>query len=604
MEAHNAAKTAEAELAARSVVDQTREAAVEAAKQAVEEVNKIVPKKSADGLTEIQVGEQVLERLRGRENDLPADTGAKAVKKVFDEAYKPFDADPKAVASSEVFAKAVEKLPEISSEEGRAISNFMGQVKQQIEQRTGKSVEVETETGNTMTTFEIPAEPTLAWWRGMKGDLYTAKNLAVSRGNNVAAGHFTRLARMAEAGESAAAQKLSGSGPADYAALKQAYKNAYLRAFQEGYVGKTQLPGWEWHEGGVNPASVLPAMTQSKNVNSVLQAFGAEAAVKDGKVPTGISEVELRALGLPVAQKIVRPYIESLLASMYELAGGGKSGATKVASYLSKPETAKMLQAYGLDFNQLRIAALTANESMGRLTGAKMHVAKGMVEGILPTVDPAQVGSYILDAPSATSMYKNFVAVSNDPAWRSAINTLVTNELQARVEAGKNIFTDPKALGVMESIWTPEQIKGLKVYYETLQGLAEKTAKSGAPELPEHAMTAVAQLGQAFPVGMKMWYAGKYMAKALAKMHIVKDDSVAVQWLNDAMVNPAKEKIVMEAYRGHKKAGEKLNAAIEADRKAIAGLKKAYGPTEMTMPKMVGGAAVAGGTRKQEEEMK
>lgn len=610
LESYNAAKTAEAESAAaaardaayaakRSIAEQAKDAAVAAAKQASDEVSNLVPKTQMRGAQETQIGERVIERLRGREGDKPADTGIVAVRKVFNEAYKPFDEDVNGLAPSEKMGEALKAAASDASDEGRAMANYMGMAKQ-AEQRLSTPADVPEigksggETGNVVSVPQFPTVAPIPWWRGLKGELYTAMNMAKTAGHNDAARRLGDLARMAEAGEDAAVQKLGPEKATAYGELKQAYKTAYHQSLREGYVGKIQIPGSTWHGGVVNPTTVLPAMMDLKNVNSILQAFGAEAAVKSGKVPTGVSEAELRALGLPVAREIVRPYVESVLASMYALAGGGVKGAKKVAAYLSNPKNAKVLNEYGLDFDKLRSAALTVDEPMARLTGARIEAAKGFVADVLPTTDPALVAKKILDAPSAVSMYKNFLGVSKDSAWKSSIDTLVTNELQARVEAGKDIFSDPKSLGLMQAMWSPEQVKGLRVYYDTLKTLAEKTPKSEAPELPEHALDVVSQLGQAFPVGMKMWYAGKYMAKALAKMHILADDAVAVQWLADAVVNPKKEKLVMDAYRGHKVAGEKLKAAVEADRKVIAELQKRYKPTEKTASNIIGRAAVTG----------
>ena len=584
-------RTLEADAAvARSAVDSVKAAAESSAREAVDAVNSVVPKNKMPGEVQTQVGEQVLNRLRGKEGDKPADVGIAAVRKVFDDAYKPFDEDLKGVAPSRDLAAALETAADPKTENGRVLANHLGMAKQAEKRLKGENII--DESGQDVPS--MPETPQISWWRNIKGEFYTARNTAKLAGHNDAARRLGDLARMAEFGENAAAEAMGPGKAAEYGQLKEAYKVVYHRGLREGYVGKAQLPGSAWHGGGVNPATVLPAMMQFQNVDSVLRAFGAEKVVKSGKVPIGVSEADLRVAGLPAAQAVVRPYVESVLSSLYDLAGGGKKGAAKVATYLSNPQNAKTLQAYGLDFNQLRTASLAANEPMGRLTGATLAAAKGIAADVLPTTDPTLIGRKVLDAPSPVSMRKNFLGVSSDPAWAKTIDTLITKELQARVEAGENIFSEAKTSGLMSEMWSPQQIKGLRVYYETLRGLAEKTAKSDAPALPEHAMHTVSNLGQSFPVGMRMWYAGKYMARALAKMKIIKDDSVAVQWLNDAMVNPEKEKIAMDAYRGHKASGEKLKAAIAADRKIIADLKKAHGPTTATIPRVIGGAAVSG----------
>jgi len=566
-------------------------------KAAVAEVDPLVPGKSGEVMSRQTMGERILERIRGTKDKKAVDTGAAAVQKVFKEAYKPFDEEISATAPTESMEQALKDARDTSTETGRVLSNYLTAA-EQAETRLRESVDIPEvvkgqETGDILTVKQFPETASLSWWRGLKGELRTAASLAARDGKRDAARRLGDLSRMAEQGENTAAKAVGNDFFTGYDKVRSAYGTVYIQGMREGYIGKTLLPGQAWHGGAIFPTEVLPAMTNIKYVSNVLHAFGSEAAAKAGTALTGLSEGQLKDLGRPVAQEIVRPYIEGTLRALYDSKGGGKKGAAEVTKYLSDPKNAEMLREYGMDFGKLREASTKVAEPTDRMTGARIDVAKKVVAEVLPTTDSELVGRKILDAPSPSSVYGNFLRVSPDPAWKATIDTLVINELQGRVESGKNVFSDPKSLGLMQKIFTPGQIKGLRVYYETLQGLAEKTPKSEAPNLPKHQLDVVAQLGQAFPVGMKMWYAGKYMAKALAKMRIIDDDAAAIRWLNDAMMNPEKEKLAMDAYHGHKAAGEKLKAVIEADRKALAGLKKAYGPTEMTIPRVIGGV-VAG----------
>ena len=575
-------------------------------KAAVAEVDPLVPGKSGEVMNRQSMGERILERIRGVEGKKPVDTGANAVRKVFNEAYKPFEDEKAALAPTESMETALKEARDTSTENGRVLSNYLTAAEQaearlkesvdipEIAQKTDGVIKAGTETGDIVTVKQFPAIAPLSWWRGLKGELRTAASLAARDGKRDASRRLGDLAKMAEQGENTAAKAVSNEFFEGYDKVRSAYGTVYIQGMREGYIGKTLLPGQAWHGGAIFPTDVLPAMTNIKYVSNILHAFGSEAAAKAGTALSGLSEGQLKDLGRPAAQEIVRPYIEGTLRALYDSKGGGKKGAAEVTKYLSDPKNAEMLREYGMDFGKLREASTKAAEPVDRLTGARIDVAKKVVADVLPTTDPSLVGKKILDASSPSSMYGNFLRVSNDSAWKATVDTLVVNELQSRVEAGKNVFADPKSLGLMQKVWTPEQVKGLRVYYETLQSLAEKTPKSEAPDLPKHALDVVSNLGQAFPVGMRMWYAGKYMARALAKMKIIEADDAAIRWLNDAMMNPKKEKLAMDAYRGHRVAGEKLKAAIEADRKVLAGLKKAYGPTEMTAPRVAGGAAVKG----------
>ena len=595
IEAHNAAQTAAAD-ATTSGAKTAANAGVEtAARAALDEVESVIPK--AGRLDPLPMGQRLLQRVRGEDGE----SGIRAVQKVFNQEYEKFDAKG-AVAPSKELAEAVKASADISTETGRVLRGFVDESKK-VERRLGGDEAPDTLTfaeeaaGKTAGEITFPEDLTLKQFRGLKGEFATAAEMARKANNRPAAMELDRLADIARKGEDAAVAGLGPEAVTQYGAVRAAYKNVFVEAFRRGYGGKMTGFGTQSGGGKIPPAKVFEQLMNRQNAHDFTLALGAEEAAKGGKLLQGLTEADLLKMGQKGAQDTVRPYVESILSTLYENAGGGKKGVAAVEKYLNT--NANTINAYGLDLSGLRTAATKYNETMSRLTGAKINTAKGVVEGVIPTADPTKLGNYVFDSASPSSAYKNLLGVSKDPAWKASIDTLMIDELKKRIDGGKDVFSDVKSRAAMEAIWSPRQMKSLKAYHTITKQLSEKAARYGGEELPEHLLNTVAKGGQALPVGLGPMYVAKYGAKFLMALKIIADDKAAWSFIDDALIDPAKADMVVQAYNGSALARGHLKAAIAKE--GVAWKKLAQKPVR---PAVAGAVSNAGQKKLPNEETK
>lgn len=586
IEAHNAAQTAAAE-ATTSGAKTAAQAGVEsAARAALDEFESVVPK--AGRLDPLPMGQRLLGRVRGEDGD----SGIRAVQKVFNAEYEKFDAKG-AVASSADLMDAVKDSANLSTETGRVLRGFVDDAKK-IEYRLGE--EGIGPEGGDMFTF--PEELTLKQFRGLKGEFSTAAELARKANNRPAAMELDRLAGIARQGEDGAVGTLGPDMVKQYNAVRAAYKNVFVESFRRGYGGKMTGFGSQTGGGGKIPAAnVFPQLMNRQNAHDFTLALGAEEAAKSGKLLQGLTEADLLKMGQKGAQETVQPYVESTLSTLYRNAGGGKKGVAAVERYLNT--NANTIDAYGLDVSGLRMAATKYNEAMSRLTGAKSNAAKGVVEGVIPTTDPTKLGGYVLDSASPPSAYKNLLGVSKDPAWKSSIDTLMIDELKSRLDAGKDVFVNPKTRAAMEAIWSPEQIKKLKAYHAVVRELSEAPARFKGAEPASTMHDAALGALQATPPGFSWRYMVKGGVKLLAKLGIKAGDDAMYSFLDDALMNPATADTIVAAYKGSALAKRQLAAAVEKESqtwKALAwkGVKGGAKQIPPALPGAIGGAVSKG----------
>ena len=596
IEAHNAAQTAAAEATTLGAKTAAQAGVESAARAALDEFESVVPK--AGRLDPLPMGQRLLGRVRGEDGE----SGIRAVQKVFNEEYGKFDAKG-AVASSADLQAALDASASTSAESGAVLRGFVDEAKK-VESRLGGGDTPEMLTfaeeaaGAIPGKLVLPEELTLKQFRGLKGEFSTAAELARKANNRPAAMELDRLAGIARQGEDGAVGTLGPDMVKQYDAVRSAYKNVFVEAFRRGYGGKMTGFGSQTGGGGKIPAAnVFPQLMNRQNAHDFTLALGAEEAAKSGKLLQGLTEADLLKMGQKGAQETVQPYVESTLATLYRNAGGGKKGVAAVERYLNT--NANTIDAYGLNVSGLRAAATKYNEVLSRLTGAKSNAAKGVVEGVIPTTDPTKLGNYVLDSASPPSAYKNLLGVSKDPAWKSSVDTLMIDELKSRLDAGKDVFANPKTRAAVEAIWSPEQIKKLKAYHAVVRELSEAPArfKGEAPASTMHdaAMGAL----QAAPPGFSWRYFIKGGVKLLAKLGIKAGDDAMYSFLDDALMNPATADTIVAAYKGSALAKRQLAAAVEKESqtwKALAWKTVKGGAKQVppALPGAVGGAVSKG----------
>ncbi len=586
LEAHNAAQTAAADATTAGAKTAAQAGVESAARAALDEVELVIPKTGR--LDPLPMGQRILERVRGTDGE----SGLRAVRKVFNEEYGKFD-KAGAVASSADLMDAVKDSANLSTEAGRVLRGFVDDAKK-IEQRLG-SGGIGPEGGDV---FNFPDQLTLKQFRGLKGEFSTAADLARKSNNRPAAMELDRLAEIARKGENGAVESLGPEMATQYDAVRSAYKNTVVEPFYRGYGGKMVGFGSQSGGGRVPPAGVFSQLMNRQNAHDFTLALGAEEAAKSGKLLQGLGEADLLALGRGAAQETVRPYVESTLSTLYENAGGGKKGVAAVEKYLNT--NANTIDAYGLDVSGLRTAATKYNEAMSRLTGAKSNVAKGVVEGVIPTADPMKLGGYVFDSASPASAYRNLLGVSKDSAWKASIDTLMIDELKKRMDAGKDVFSDVKTRAAMEAIWSPRQMKTLKAYHAVVKELSEPPArfKGEGPSatMQEAAMGAL----QAAPPGFSWRYFIKGGIKLLAKMGIKAGDEAMYSFLDDALMNPAKADMIVQAYKGSARAKRQLASSVETEAKTWKDIAKLS--AKNTVRRAAAGAVSNAGQKAQEKQ--
>jgi len=589
LEAHNQAQKAAAEAGKVAGKEAT---AVTTAEAAMAELNKLeaaVPPKTPFDKTGF--GSRLLNRLRGKTEGETA-TGVEAVRKVFNEEYGKFDSRPEAVASSESLLDALDNARESSVESGQILKNYVDEGGK-ITNRLGKDVETPVVGGEVESKFSLPETLTLKQWRGIKDEFAKAAIDATKTDRPRAAKELWALADAAKKGEMEAVAALGKKAVSGYQALSKSYDDVMLRAFRRGLGGKLLAPGDTALKSKFTEEGITASVVKSpSNARDLVAALGAEKAAMIGKPVVGLTEAGLRELGLPEAQKLVRPLVESELAELYARKGGGKRGADAVLKYLAdKNDT---LSVYGLDFNGLRKAATQYNEAMARLTGSKTSVARGVVAEVL-TTDPAKVGGYVLDSPNPAAAYKNMIGVSKDPAWKSSIDTLIKDELKARIDDGEDVFGNAKTRAAMEQVFTPTQVRALSAYHTIIKKLNESPASFDGAGLSPHPGEVLVGAAQALPVGMTGFaYVAKYLGKFAAKLGLKASDDAVLSYLDEAHINPAKAREIVAAYKGSRLARNEMMKGIEKERSAMKTLK---GMTQQAIP-----GAAATGIRNEAEE--
>lgn len=568
---------------------------------AMDKFGEIVPKTDRP-IPEI-AGRQILERVRGegREGG-KVNTGIRAVQEVFNKEYEKFDAAG-AVAPSKDLQSALDASASTSVEAGQLLSNYVD-VKGKVAGKLGQQLpEIPTfaeeaamkAAGQTPGSVVLPENLTLKQYRGLKGEFAAARDAAQRSEKYTAAREYQKLMKAAQAGEDAAAETLGADLAGQYSGVRSAYKNVYVKAYRKGHGGALASFGDEVGDFKIAPADVQKSLMDTQNARDFALTMGAEEAAKTGKTMTGLTENDLVALGRKGAQEKVRPYIESELAEQYRV--GGVEAVTK---YLDKNQDA--LRTYGLDFNELRTAATKYNEAMGRISGMKIQVAQGVVDGVMGQTNAAKLGAYVFDAATPANSYKNILRISKDPAWKPVVDTLITDEFRARMRTGVDVFADPKSRSLMEAMYTPEQMKVLQSYNKLWKRFDERAAKYGGEKLPEHPLEGALKMGQAYPPGFGWVYVAKNVAKRLVGKKIVDDTAAAWSYIDDAHLTPEKAAVIESALKGHRAAIEKLRAGVKAEESALKqlawkGIKGGAKQVPPVLPGAIGGAVSAAGQK-------
>lgn len=571
---------------------------------ALAKFGEVVPKTNRPEAT--VAGRQILERVRGEGLEGgKVNTGIRAVQEVFNKEYEKFDAAG-AVAPSKDLQTALDASASTSIEAGQILSNYVdvrgkvaGKLGQQLPETAMATLPEEAAmkaAGQTPGSVVLPENLTLKQYRGMKGEFAAARDAAQRAEKYTAAREYQKLMKAAQAGEDAAAETLGADLAGQYSGVRSAYKNVYVKAYRKGHGGALASFGNEVGDFKIAPADVQKSLMDTQNARDFALTMGAEEAAKTGKAMTGLTENDLVALGRKGAQEKVRPYIESELAEHYRA-----GGAEAVTKYLDKNQDA--LRTYGLDFNELRTAATKYNEAMGRVSGMKIQVAQGVVDGVMGQTNAAKLGAYVIDGTSPANAYKNILRVSKDPAWKSSVDTLLTDDLRARMRTGVDVFADPKSRSLMEAMYTPEQMRVLRSYNKLWKRLDDRPAKYGGENLAPHAMEGALKMGQAYPPGFGWVYVAKNVAKRLVGKKIVDDTAAAWSYIDDALINPEKAAVIEGALKGHKSAVDKLRAGVNAEESALKRLswKTVKGVAKQVPPALPGAVGNAVQNRGKKE---
>jgi hypothetical protein len=531
-------------------------------------------------LSTISFARNLLDRLRGNKKKGEI-TGSTAVSEAFAKEYAPFDAKPEAVAPTQILEKALTEARVSTVESGNILTGRLD-LKGKVEGGLGSLTE------------GLPTELTLKQWRGLKGDFgKEAKRLANNPDKAPAARELAQLAEVAAEGEKQALAKLTPAEVAHYGKISEAYKQLKVGGFRTGKVQELLEYGTEKTGSKFTAEQVLSAITDDASAaRDFVAALGSEKIALSGRSVVGVADAEITALGRAEAQKVFRPVIEAEIAQVYKDAGGGSAGAKAVKGFFSKK--AEVLDTYGVKVDDLASVVSKYDEAMARLSGVKMKVAKDAVGSVLET-EPAKIGGFVLDSPNTAAAYKNLLGVSKDPAWKSSIDTLIKDELKARIDAGKDVFGNAKTRAAMEQVFSPTQMRALEAYHTIIKKLKGSPANFTGEKLSTHPGELAVGAAQALPVGMTGFeYVAKYLGKFAAKLGLKAGDDAVLSYLDDAHINPAKAREIVDAYKGSRLARTEMMKGIEKERSAMKTLKDA-------LPKTVPGAAATGIRRKAEE---
>jgi hypothetical protein len=598
---NRAAKTAADELnRSQEVVGKAGETAAKdaAVRRVVEAADKelaaleamVTPKSKFDP---VGAGARIIQRLRGKaENSTAAVEGEAIVTEAFNKEYARFDGKPEAVASSENLVTILSDAPLEAAKKGNVLKNFVDT------SRTRGRLLLE-KPGDTTGTI-VPENFTLEQFRGIKREYATAANDAKSRGDRAASMEYRKIADAAHEGELAAASRLGDDMFAEYKALSKAYDDIKLRGFNRGAVGALLKPGdavtkTRFSEEGAMRLLFPGGKAGASNARDLISALGAEQAAKTGRSILEFTVDDITRMGRPEAQKVVRPYIESLLSEVYRQAGGGKAGAKKVSQYLQK--NADALNTYGLKFDELQSAAQKYSTTMANLTGAKRAAAEAAVQdvfrpssgvkaSVLP-VEAGEIGKYVLEARSPAAAYKDLMWVTNDPVWKPTIKTLIFEELRDRVRAGKDVFADAKAVEAMKQMLTPVEMEGLRAYHTLYRALTEKLDTVALGELKDTLAHTTVKATGGIPVGLGAMYPLKWWGRMLAMAKLAEGDAAALQLLDDALIPGRATVDLNAAFRGSRLAQQKVVERLSRYRRAMDSLQR-------NLPKAVPGAVATG----------
>lgn len=567
-----------------------------AAKAELDKVTSVIP--TTERPAPLPMGQAILKWIRGEgPSGEKVATGIRAVRKVFDKEYEKFNGEKGAVVSSADLQAAIDASASVSADAGHVMRGFVDEARK-IEQRLGGGgtpemlTVAEEAAGRIPGGTVLPKNLTLAQARGIKGEFSAAARLAKAAGNPAEI-ELNRIASIAREAETAAAKRLGPEKFRQYDAIRSSYENVLVEGFRRGHGGDLTSFGKESGvKGGakIAPANILDTLVNGKaaaqNAHDFVFAAGAEEAARTGKLLTGLKEADILALGQENARTIVRPYIESQIAEVFN-----KGGVKNLNKYLDAHRDA--FTAYGLDFNDLRTAATKYNESMARLSGAKVAVANDTVAGVIPQMDPTKLGKYVFDNANPKAAYSNLQAVSKDPLYLSSIRTLMVEELKTRIDSGVDVFADAKVRGAMESIFAKPEIRVLQDYHTIMKRLKDSPAHGKGKDLSPHALKLAEKAAELPAVGFGPWYVAKRAVLMALKMKTAAGDAAALSWVDDAFINPAKAKLVRDAWRGHEAAAERIRQGIKEEGMSMTALTKAVAP-KVAAPAAGGAISTAG----------
>jgi hypothetical protein len=526
--------------------------------EALRDVQDSIPKRAADPQ---EMGRDLLARLRGEKTvgEIPA-SGREKVSEVFNNYYKKYDV-PEAVAPSDTFAKALKASRQEAVDAGAILKNFADKAGVAEARLFGEG-------------GELVPEFTLAQWRGIKGEFAQAAQDAAKAQNFTAARTLGSLKELARAGEDAAAAKLGKKAFSGYAQLREAYKNVFVEGYRRGYVGELLRPGGR--ELGGEAVAAGDVFTKLKNVDhadSLMTALGAEKLASKGSVLRKTPAM-LREIGKEDAKKTVLPYFEQEIAFEFQRYGGGVDGTKAVVRYLR--DNRRVLEKYGIDFEKLRASIGKFSVTEARVSGVQKAayektVAETLGSGGKSVTEPYnKVPNLVFKSDDPVAAYTRLQGVSKDPTWKESVDGLLKDNLKKRIDAGVDIYNDPITAEVLPLIFSKPQLQSLRDYQTIIKQLAAKNPGTKGVDPLRGGPAEAVELGiNPFPVGMRYLYMVKNVLRLGAKAEAASYRDATMRYLDNALIDPAEAKKIVDAFKGSAFGRESLLEAIKAEQAAM-----------------------------------
>jgi hypothetical protein len=410
-------------------------------------------------------------------------------------------------------------------------------------------------------------------------DVSQASGSAAARarksGDYDTARYFGELRKHSEAEIASLLEAKSPEVLAEYKNLNALYKSQQIAGFRGGEVANQLALGNE--SGGVKLAegAIASHLENPDNAVDLIRAFGIKDITDRGKSLSRagiqmkqVSEEAILQAGQKAAKEVMKPYFDDRIASIYQGAGGGKTGAKAVERYLRKPETQSILRAYGMpeEYSELARRAKAIGEARAEKVPLLKHkelapevirAAKiQLATNTLKVDDPTKIYSYLTKSGNPKKAFGDLMRVSSSPAYRDSVKELVKDGVKDAIkQRGINPYSktptpEEKHLQTLmtqvfnkaerQSLWDFHTIVEAAPSPGTMGAKTDLGIGKGAKELAEGVA--------AIPMGYEGYWAKHGFLTLINKLGS-KYSSAAEKVLDEALIDPAKAKIALQAFK-------------------------------------------------------